>query len=296
MIARRRFLAISAAALLGRPARAAGPARWSGIALGAEADITLHGPEAATAPALDAVRAILARVEALFSLHDPASALSTLNRTGRLDPAPPAFLRLLREAGRVHRATAGRFDPTVQPLWRALAEGGDPVAARRLIGWHRVRLAGTGVALGPGQALTLNGIAQGFATDLVADSLAARGFGRALVHIGEHRALGGPWRLALEDPEAGFLGTRTLTGTAIATSSPAALRLGPATGHILDPRGGASPAWSTVSVEAGRATLADALSTAFCLMPRAEIAAARAAFREVRRVTLVDPGGNLTQG
>ncbi len=293
MTTRRRFLAIAAAALASRPAAAAETARWQGVALGAEADVTLHGPAEQTGPALVEVQAILRQVEALFSLHDPGSALAALNRDGRLAPAPVEFLGLLRIADRAHRATGGRFDPSVQPLWHALAAGGDATAARRLLGWKRVRVSQGAVTLAPGQALTLNGIAQGFATDMVADRLAARGFGRALIHIGEHRALGGPWRLGLEDPAAGFLGTRTLNGGALATSSPRAMLLTPGEGHILDPLGG-RPRWSTVSVEADRAALADALSTAFCLMDRAGIARARAALPGVGRVTLVDDDGNLS--
>ena len=142
------------------------------------------------------------------------------------------------------------------------------------------------------EALTFNGIAQGFATDAVADMLEARGFGRALVDIGEHRALGGPWRVGLADPVAGYLGTRTLDMGAIATSSPDALRLG-LEGHILDPRGGRGTRWSTVSVEATRAAIADAVSTGCCLLDLAQIGAVMRRLPEISAVTLVDADGNL---
>ena len=112
------------------------------------------------------------------------------------------------------------------------------------------------------------------------------------MNIGEHRALGGPWRLGLSDPAAGYLGTRTLADGAIATSSPAALRLGMG-GHILDPRGLRAPLWSTASVEAESAALADALSTACCLLEPDEIRRAMAALPRIRRVTLVDGEGRL---
>ena len=139
------------------------------------------------------------------------------------------------------------------------------------------------------QALTLNGIAQGFATDLVTDVLSAHGLENALVNIGEYRSLGGPWRLALSDPNHGDLGVRTLRGSAIATSSPAATPLG-TNGHILHQS--ALPKWSSVSVEASSATLADSLSTAMVLASREEIEAMReqVAFS---RITLVDQSGDL---
>ena len=56
---RRRFLAISAAALAAPPAAAAAPVRWQGIAFGAEASVTLHGDPDAARAALDEVTAIL---------------------------------------------------------------------------------------------------------------------------------------------------------------------------------------------------------------------------------------------
>ncbi|MCR8547559.1 FAD:protein FMN transferase [Salipiger sp. P9] len=287
-LTRRRFLSISAAALCAGPALAMSPARWRGVALGAEAEITLHGPGAGDALAAAVVR--LRAVERCFSLYDPGSELSRLNRVGRLRPSEE-FRALVSMAETVHRATDGAFDPSVQPLWQALALGGDVDAARAVVGWDRVA-QGREIVLGPGQALTFNGIAQGFATDAVAELLAARGFDHALVDAGEFRVLGGPWRLGLADPAQGYLGTRTLTGAAVATSSPGALMLGD-TGHILDPRGQGGARWSTVSVEAERAALADAFSTACCLMAAEEIRQAAKALPGIRRVTLVNRDGDL---
>ena len=290
-LSRRRFLAISAAALTARPGRAAAPVRWQGRALGADARITLNAPPDAERAAIDEILRLIARVERAASLYDPASALSRLNRDGQLSPVPDDLSGLLALADRVHRATGGRFDPTVQPLWQALAFGGDVAAARARVGWDRVAFDGDRVRLGPGQALTLNGIAQGWATDRAADALARRGFGAALIDVGEIRALGGPWRIGVEDPATGPLGTRTLDGTAIATSSPGALTLGAET-HILDPLGG-RPIWATVSATADRAALADAVSTAACLMSAEAIAAARARLPGLGPVLLADAAGNV---
>ena len=287
---RRRFLALSAAALTLGAGRA-DAVRWRGVVLGAPASITLRGGPRDARAAVAAAVAALRRVEAVVSLHDPGSALARLNREGRLDDPPRALVAVLRLAGAVHAATGGRFDPTVQPLWRALAEGRDPGPARHALGWDRVAL-GAGVALGPGQALTLNGIAQGWAADRAAEALGAHGFERALVDAGEMRGLSGPWRVGLEDPGAGSLGRLTLEGGAVATSSPGALSLPDGSGHILDPRGG-GPVWSSVTVEAEGAALADAASTALCLLERD--AARRAAARlGLRRVIAVDARGDLT--
>ncbi|MWB76431.1 FAD:protein FMN transferase [Pseudooceanicola sp. 216_PA32_1] len=284
---RRRFLTIAAcAAVLPVGARAVD---WRGQVFGADARITLTGPGDAAA-ALNAVRGELRRLEALFSLHDPGSELSRLNRAGRLERASPDMRAILAECDRAWRLTGGAFDPTVQPLWRALAEGRDPRPAADAVGWDGVRMRDGAVSMRPGQALTLNGIAQGYAADRVAALLAGRGYRDALVDMGEMAALGGPFRVGVADPVQGLLAQETLRDAAIATSSPGAMSLG-AGGHILGPSGQV-PLWSTVSVMADSATRADALSTALCLCDRAT---AHRLLRDgmARRILLVDEAGNL---
>ena len=283
---RRRLLQIAAATLAcPRGARAS---VWQGTALGADVSVTLTGQGADAA--LSRLRLTLDRMETLFSLYRP-SALTALNAGGSLWSPDPEFLALCELIDEAHRLTAGHFDPTVQPLWLALATGGDSTAARALIGWDRVTVTPDRIALAPGQALTFNGIAQGYATDIVTAELAASGFTHALVNIGEHRALGGPWRIGLSDPTFGGLAQTTLTGQAVATSSPAALLIGDRP-HILS-AGDTPPRWSTVSVSAPTAALADALSTAFCLMDRTAIRATLAALPDTQ-ARLIDPSGNLT--
>lgn len=282
---RRRFLAVSAAALTASPTRAE-TARWRGVALGAEAEITLRGDPVGAERALAAARRTMAEAEALFSLYREDSALSRLNREGRLKP-PPRFADLIALCDRLWRATDGRFDPTVQPLWGALATGGDAAAARRLIGWDRVEVADE-VVLAQGQALTLNGVAQGFATDMVAEALAAEGFGETLVNIGEFRAGEGDWRVGVADPNGGLLRIATLHRSAIATSSPMVMALGDGS-HIIGPNG-ETPVWNTVSIEAKTAALADGLSTGLCLVGKDEAVRMARSVPGVSRITLAQNG------
>jgi thiamine biosynthesis lipoprotein len=285
-LSRRRFLTICAASALW-PRRARGAAGWRGLALGAEVSVTLEGPGAEAA--LADLPGLLARIEAVFSLYRE-SELVRLNASGAARVSP-WLGQALALCDRLHRLTGGAFDPTVQPLWRALAEGGDLAEARGQIGWGRVRL-GERVVLGEGQALTLNGMAQGFAADLVRGWLAARGFTRALVDMGEQAALGGPWRIGIEDPAAGLLASRTLRdGRALATSAPRATLVA-GQPHILHPQG-LPPLWSTVSVEADSAALADGLSTALVFATRDKIAALRATLPDLGPVALVDAKGDL---
>ncbi len=286
---RRRFLSV-AAGFSAFPAWAAAPLRWEGLALGAQARLELAGPESVTRPALEAALGVIRQAEGLFSLYDAGSTLSVLNRDGALRNAPAPFTALLDEVDRLHDLTGGLFDPTVQPVWAALAR--DALTDEwETVGWHRVRRFGKDVRLGPGQQVTLNGIAQGFATDMVTEVLRAHGLIDAFVDIGEQRALGHPRRLGLEDPINGAIGPLTLRDGALATSSPAATPLGK-TGHILHPAGPARPLWSSVTVEAETAVLADGLSTALCLAFLAEGREVRHV-PGVRRILFVDGLGNL---
>jgi FAD:protein FMN transferase len=275
-LTRRRFLQICAAAASTGLAGSAGDSRsvrWDGIALGAEVSIRLDDlDEGRARHAIDQARQVIRQMESEFSLYDPDAALCRLNRDGRLDMSPD-FAALMAVCEQVHRLSLGLFDPTVQPLWSALARGLDPESFRHLVGFERVRIGGDTIRLAPGMALTLNGIAQGYATDKVADLLHALGYRQALVNIGEYRALGGPYQIQELTSDGGPAALLDLRGSALATSQPCALMIGRDTDqpHILHPKGASHTGIDTVTVCAASAAIADGLSTALCLADRAEI-------------------------
>ncbi|MEW9612608.1 FAD:protein FMN transferase [Shinella sp. S4-D37] len=284
-ITRRRLITISAAlAILPATARASAretTRQWTGQALGARASIRLDHPDGGAIAAR--VMAEIDRLEDILSLYRPQSALSRLNRDGSLATPPFELLECLSLAGAVHRASGGRFDPTVQPLWALWAEaaaGGTRPAARtvetvrRKTGFTKVELDAAAITLRPGMALTLNGIGQGYVADRVAALLEAEGLSDILVDTGELRALGGRpdgenWPVRLETGERLSLRQR-----ALATSAPLGTTFDQAgrDGHILDPATGmpAVSAWRSISVSAPSAAIADALATAACLMPEPE--------------------------
>jgi len=289
-LTRRRFLGISAAvATLPSAALAEAPvARWRGTALGAGASLTLAGiGQREAAPLIDAVVAEVARLEAIFSLYRPDSALSRFNRTGRLSSPPPEMLELLTLCGAIHRQTGGVFDPTIQPLWRlhaeCAAEGRLPTdaeidGARDRTGWAALHFdTGSVTAARPGMALTLNGIAQGYIADRIAALLRAAGMTRVLVDMGEihavgTRADGTAWRVGIASPDGSSAAPAVrLVDRALATSAPQGTVLDRAgqIGHIVDPRTGRpGGTWRLATVSAPAAALADGLSTAFCLLER----------------------------
>ncbi|TDK44481.1 FAD:protein FMN transferase [Antarcticimicrobium luteum] len=296
---RRRFLTI-AAACAAVPARAApATARWQGRALGAGVSMQLAGltgPEAA--PIFAEVARELERLEAIFSLYQGESEISRLNRDGVLPAPSPEMLELLSLSGALHRATGGAFDPTVQPLWLALAAGNgagnDIEAARARVGWPGLRFDAAAVRFTtPGMAITLNGIAQGAVTDRIAALLRARGLRDVLVDMGEiaamgHRADGADWSVGIADPAGRIVRRMTLTDRALATSAPLGTLLdaGTGQGHILNPVGGA-PRRALVSVSAPGAALADGLSTALCLLTPARGAEVLAQFPQARLETAI---------
>lgn len=285
MVSRRRFLMIAAAAIAA-PAGASSVQEWQGTAMGSAARMVLSGATPQQARRVfGKVERLLLQVEQQFSLHRDSD-LTRLNRTGRLSHPPAGMLALFDLADRVHAATGGAFDPTVQPLWLAIATGGDTAAARSLIDWTRVHRSKSELHLEARMQLTFNGIAQGHAADRVAHVMRQEGFTNVLIDMGEivalgHRPFASGWRADIAMTEGMRLARVTLTDRALATSSPGGTLIGMGMPHILDPAGG-TPRWRIASVSAPQAALADALSTAFCIMDRDAIAAALARFPQAR--------------
>ena len=266
--------------------------RWRGQAFGADASLTIRDPDRARAErALADCVVEIDRLERVFSLHRRDSALVALNGAGALVDPPTELVDVLSFAARVSEVSGGAFDVTVQPLWgvyvRAQRNGWSrPDAfeaaldqARARIGWRRLAIARDRLAFtSSGMAATLNGIAQGYATDRIAERLRSHGFPHVLVDVGEFRGLGErdagqPWRVGVAWPDrAGLATVLTLSDRAVATSSPLATPFDSngKNHHLFDPHSGRSAhGWTSVSVTAPTAVLADALSTAIAVAPEA---------------------------
>jgi len=299
-ISRRRAISIfgAAAGVAAVPALAASRAQaaemyeWQGVALGAPARITLSHPDKAEAERLFALCAAeIERLELEFSLHRGDSALTRLNRDGALVAPSLDMVRLLSDAKQYAALTDGAFDVTVQPLWQLYSDhfSGNPgdlvgpaedavVAARALVDYRELDISPEKIAFTmPGMAATLNGIAQGYVTDRVAELLRANGIESVLVDLGETRAVGEhpdarPWAIGLADPfDPGNYGEVVeLVDRALATSGGYGTRFS-ADGrhhHLFHPATGKSANHNaSVSVLAAHATTADALSTALFVAP-----------------------------
>lgn len=255
-----------------------------------------HADEAQLSTALDAAVATLQRIEAQMSLFRDDSALSRLNRDGRLDAPPPELRELLAISLDIARHSDGAFDPTVQPLWLAFAHAqaqgrlptrGEVAAARALVDWRDLGLDAGGIRLArAGMGVTLNGIAQGHAADRVRGVLLAHGVRHALVDAGEyamagHDPAGARWTLGIADPrdEARLVARLLADGRCVATSGDdqTTFSADRRHHHIFDPRTGWSPPdIAGVTVAAPTGALADALTKVFFIAgPAQALAVAR---------------------
>lgn len=255
--------------------------------------------------ALDRAAATLRQIESQMSLFDEGSALSRLNRSGRLARPDAGLLQVLGVARDVAAASGGAFDVTMQPLWTAwetatregrLPTGRELAGARARVNWQAVEADADRLLLPRGFALSLNGIAQGHAADAVRAQLRSLGIRHAMLDTGETSVLGQgpdrlPWRFGIEEAAAAGRpapGPSVVVpdGFAVATSSNrhTSFSADRRHHHIVDPRSGWSPPhWSSVTVVARRAVMADALTKVFFMLP-AERLQAEAARWQVRVV------------
>jgi FAD:protein FMN transferase len=247
-----------------------------------------HVSAAVLTQALNAALARLRHIETVMSVYQSSSQLSQLNQAGFLIDPDPDLLAVLKAARHVASKSNGAFDVTVQPLWtiwhqaatkQMLPTPAQVAQARRLIGWQAIELSDKKIQLTrPGMALTLNGIAQGYACDQARAVLQAHGVEHALLDLGEWAALGrdqsqdSDWTIGISHPQKldELITKINLTNGSrsmcLATSSDAHTFFTPDRRfhHIFDPQTGASPSMAaSVSVIAPSCTLADALTKVF---------------------------------
>ena len=257
--------------------------------------------------ALNAAVAAIRNVERQMSLYDPESALSRLNAHGLLQQPDVDLTAVLNLAKQVSLRSAGAFDVSMQPLWKvwsqATQESRLPTQrelqqAKRFVNWRAVESSASNVRLNlSGMSLSLNGIAQGYASDKARAALEAHGIQHAVIDAGETSLLGHapndqPWSFSIEHAAIGE-GKKSETkqsqhvdsvksnmpiivadGRAMATSSDShtVFSADHKHHHILNPHSGDSPRyWSSVTVLAPSCVLADALTKVFFMLPPAQI-------------------------
>lgn len=272
--------------------------RGAALAFGTTIAVTvLHHDQRQAELAIEDALHAARNIDRLMSIYSPASQVFQLNRDGNLARPDAHFLTVLAQAQALSRWSDGAFDITVQPLWqlfRAAANEASlpPLTQRRAaqarVGWRQLAWDSRQVRfLQTGMALTLNGLAQGYAADMALAAVRARGVQHALLDTGEfiargQRAVRRPWILGIRDPRDGEILAATLKveGRSVATSGDYECAFTPdfAHHHIFDPSSGDSPLeLASVTVVAPTGLLADGLSTTFMVTgaARAHVMAAQ---------------------
>lgn len=284
-----------------------------GLAFGTTVNIKVFHDNALQAQkAIEAAMRQICTVDALMSLYQERSQVFQLNLHGHIDAPDRHLLRVLASARQLSTLTAGAFDVTVQPLWlafsRARSSGRLPTAdelatARSRVNWQQLKVSERQVRLQmDGMAITLNGLAQGYAVDLAVEALRANGIAHALLDTGEFGSIGQkksgqPWVLGIKHPrQVGAAVTKlALDGRKVATSGDyaAAFSSDYVHHHIFDPESGDSPmTLASVTVLAPTGLMADGLSTAFMVMGATKALALAAHLQNVD-VLLVHKNGAI---
>src|SRR5690606_21277708 len=122
---------------------------------------------------------------------------------GTLRIADQHFLRVLRRSFEIYRYSGGRFDITVAPLVQLWGFGveaqdrlPDSVAVRQVmacVGMDKIKLRGKRlIKKQPCVELDMNGIAQGYSVDVLADHMESHGVTCYLVELGGELRVKGP--------------------------------------------------------------------------------------------------------
>jgi FAD:protein FMN transferase len=213
----------------------------TGSTMGTTWSVTFCGSRASAQTLQRAICSALDLVVTQMSPWDPDSALSQFNRRapGEWQALPVEFCSVIEAALRIADQSDGAYDPTMGlliDLWgfgpagppRSLPSSQDIAHQRDRCGWRKLEFDKTGRRLRRhgGGRLDLNGIAKGFAVDLLMTILRRHDLHHALVEIGGELAGAGvkpdgtPWWVAVARPAADPAPSLlvALHGLAIATS------------------------------------------------------------------------------
>lgn len=164
-----------------------------------------------------AVDSILNVIDASMSLYKPYSLISRFNAANEGLDVDPHFAAVMRKSFTVYKATKGKFDVTVAPLVQAWGFGPekierfpDSATVKQLlqcVGMNNLRLKGNHLTKSkPCIRIDLNGIAQGYSVDVLADHLMKKGVTSFVVEIGGELRMKGPkpdgsaMRIGIEGP------------------------------------------------------------------------------------------------
>ena len=288
----RQFLAVlllllTALSGCGRTNLEAQEAENSFFAMNTYMTFTAYGEQAEDALADARVR--VEEVEALWSVTDEGSEIYRANHSGgELVNVSEETAELVSFALEMAEKTDGALEPTIYPVLRAWGFTTDTKqvpsqeeidALLEDVGHEKITLDGTLLTVPEGMELDLGAVGKGYAGDLAAEAVRARGIECAILSLGGNiqavgsRPDGTDWRVGLRSPwEDGTLGVLRVSNLAVVTSGGYENYFEDEDGnvywHILDPETGypAKSGLLSVTIICPQGRLGDALSTALFVM------------------------------
>ncbi|MFH1136062.1 MAG: FAD:protein FMN transferase [Pseudomonadota bacterium] len=286
-------LAAAPAGLVSLAEASSGPGRFvqTHLKMGTTVTLTAATKDADQAhEAFESAWREIDRLIAVFDRHQPGTAVSELNASGRLADPGPEMLEVLEYSAKAHLVSGGAFDPTVLPLLTLLTtdiekKGRPPLDNEiaeilPLVDFKTVTYGKSGVRLGKqGQAVSFDGVAKGYIVDRAMDKMKSAGLKNALINAGGdikaigRRETGLPWRVAIQDPFNGAKYARImdLSDQSVATSGSYEIFYDQEqkNHHLMDPKVGRS-AFGLVSstAVADTAAQADSMATAAFIKPQ----------------------------
>lgn len=232
----------------------------------------------------------LTRLDDLLSVTKNKSEIAKINRNaGTKTAVSKEVLEILSKAQTVSKQTGGIFDVTVYPIvkaWGFTTDERHVPEAKTLrtllpyVDYKKLTLDSTGgtVSLEKNMAIDLGGIAKGYASQKLADTMKQNGVESAVLNLGGNvqtigqKPGGSNWVVAVEYPGTQEHFAKVSVGEASLITSGAYQRYFEEDGkiyhHIIDPRTGipAESGLKSATVVCEDPVMGDALSTALFIM------------------------------
>ncbi|MBO9201419.1 MULTISPECIES: FAD:protein FMN transferase [Niastella] len=241
------------------------------------------------------IDSILARIDTSLSIYNPLSLISRFNDSATSVNMDVHMLNVIRKSIDTYQQTGGIFDITVQPLVQAWGFGPKKVSGlpdsttirslKKCIGSNNLSMKGNVLYKSkPCIKIDVNGIAQGYSVDVVANYLETHGIGNYLVEIGGeirvkgHKQPGGEkMKIGIEAPgendyELSMISKIVSVDSGAITTSGSYRKFYESDGkkitHLIDPRTGYPEQNELISVTvfARDAITADAYDNALMVM------------------------------
>lgn len=262
--------------------------------MGTYVSITVYSDEETGSQAINAAFDRIQEIVDIASIYDENSEVSFLNKNGYLDNPSPELLDLINISIDYYNISGGCFDITVQPLldlWSGgLWQESEEVQAQKIeetlaiVGSDKIVVSDDRIEfMVDGMAVTLGGIAKGYAVDEAMEVIKEFGIKQALINAGGDMLAmgtkpgGEKWLVELENPDdldnantdIEPLPTFAFEDKAVATSGNYYRYYDPEkeVAHINDPRTGyTANSCISVTIIADTCTQADTLATSVFVM------------------------------